>query len=128
VDELVVCNRARLAAERLGEEPPSYDLVHDVVSHLPTDLMTLAHQGARAYSNSFELVYRREAGQPNANLASRSYTARYRIGSIGARPDENGETVAHCTVWAAPAAARPLSPARRWFPIFGLAFLPAHPR
>jgi len=62
----VVCNRARLAAERLGEEPPSYDLVHDVVSHLPTDLVTLAHKGAKAYSNSFELVYRREAGQPNA--------------------------------------------------------------
>lgn len=62
----VVCNRARIAAERLGEEPPSYDLVHDVVSHLPSDLMTLAHQGAKAYSNSFELVYRREAGCPNA--------------------------------------------------------------
>ena len=26
----VVCNRARLAAERLGEEPPGYDSVHDV--------------------------------------------------------------------------------------------------
>jgi putative transposase len=62
----VVCNRARLAAERLGEEAPGYDLVHDVVSHLPTDLVTLAHQGAKAYSNSFELVYRREAGCPNA--------------------------------------------------------------
>ena len=62
----VVFNRTQLAAERLGEEPPSYDLVHDVVSHLPTDLVTLAHQGAKAYSNSFELVYRREAGCPNA--------------------------------------------------------------
>jgi putative transposase len=62
----VVCNRARIAAERLGEEPPSYDLVHDVVSHLPTDLVTLAHQGTKAYSNSFELVYRREAACPNA--------------------------------------------------------------
>ena len=62
----VVCNRARLAAERLGEEPPSYDLVHDVVSHLPTDLVTLAHEGTKAYSNSFELVHRREASHPNA--------------------------------------------------------------
>jgi putative transposase len=62
----VVCDRARIAAERLEEEPPSYDLVHDVVSHLPSDLVTLAHQGAKAYSNSFELVYRREAGCPNA--------------------------------------------------------------
>jgi hypothetical protein len=40
-------------------------MVHDVVSHLPTDLVTLAHQG-KAYSNSFELVYRREASRPNA--------------------------------------------------------------
>ena len=62
----VVFNRTQLAAERLGEEPPSYDLVYDVVSHLPTDLLTLAHQGAKAYSTSFELVYRREAGCPNA--------------------------------------------------------------
>jgi putative transposase len=62
----VVCNRSRLAAQRLAEEPPSYDLVHDVVRHLPTDLVTLAHQCAKAYSNSFELIYRREAGCPNA--------------------------------------------------------------
>jgi putative transposase len=62
----VLCNRARLLAERLGEEPPSYDLVYDVVSHLPADLVTLAHRGAKAYSDSFELVYRREAGGPNA--------------------------------------------------------------
>jgi hypothetical protein len=38
----VLCNRAQLLAESLGEEPPSYDLVHDVVSHLPADLVTLA--------------------------------------------------------------------------------------
>jgi putative transposase len=30
------------------------------------DLLTLAHRGAKAYSNSFEWVYRREAGCPNA--------------------------------------------------------------
>jgi len=33
---------------------------------LPTDLVNLAHQGAKAYSNSFELVHRREASHPNA--------------------------------------------------------------
>jgi putative transposase len=57
---------AKRTAERLGQEPPSYDLVHEVVSHLPTDLVTLAHQGTKAYSNSFELVYRREESCPNA--------------------------------------------------------------
>jgi putative transposase len=41
-------------------------LVYDVFRHLPADLVTLAHQGAKAYSNSFELVYRREASCPNA--------------------------------------------------------------
>ncbi len=62
----VLCNRAQLLAESLGEEPPSYDLVYDVISNLPADLVTLAHRGAKAYSDSFELVYRREAGAPNA--------------------------------------------------------------
>jgi putative transposase len=62
----VVCNRARLLAESLGEEAPTYDLVNDVVSRLPADLVTLAHQGPKAYGNSFDLIYRREAGRSNA--------------------------------------------------------------
>jgi putative transposase len=32
---------------------------------LPADLVTLAHDGTKAYSNAFELVYRREANGPN---------------------------------------------------------------
>jgi putative transposase len=62
----VVCNRARLLAESLGEEAPTYDLVYDVVSRLPADLVTLAHQGPKAYGNSFDLIYRREADRSNA--------------------------------------------------------------
>ena len=34
----VVCNQAKLLADRLGEEAPTYDLVYDVVSRLPADL------------------------------------------------------------------------------------------
>ena len=55
---------ARLAQD-LGEEPPSYWLVHRIVAALPADLVTLAHDGTKAYSNAFELVHRREANGPN---------------------------------------------------------------
>ena len=33
---------------------------------MPADLVTLAHEGTKAYSNTFELVHRREADGPNA--------------------------------------------------------------
>jgi putative transposase len=62
----VVCNQAKLLADRLGEVAPTYDLVYDVVSRLPADLVTLAHQGTKAYGNSFDLIYRREAARSNA--------------------------------------------------------------
>jgi len=41
-------------------------VVYDIVSKLPADLVTLAHQGSKAYSEAFELVHRREADGPNA--------------------------------------------------------------
>jgi putative transposase len=62
----VVCNQAKLLADRLGEEALTYNLVYDVVSRLPADLVTLAHQGSKAYGNSFDLIYRREAARSNA--------------------------------------------------------------
>jgi putative transposase len=58
--------RLKLLADRFGEEAPTYNLVYDVVSRLPADLVTLAHQGAKAYGNSFDLIYRREAARSNA--------------------------------------------------------------
>ena len=45
---------------------PSYPAVHRIVRRIPASLLTLAHQGGRAYSESFDLVYRREAAGPNA--------------------------------------------------------------
>jgi putative transposase len=53
-------------AEHLSEKPPSYGVVYDVVRQLPADLVMLAHEGAKAYGNAFELVQRREAECPNA--------------------------------------------------------------
>ena len=41
-------------------------MVYDVVRSLPTDLLTLAHEGKKAYSQLFELVHRREAERSNA--------------------------------------------------------------
>lgn len=49
-----------------GEKPPSYSVIYDIVSKLPADLVTLAHDGAKVYSDTFELVHRREAERPNA--------------------------------------------------------------
>jgi len=53
-------------AQDLGEEPPSYWLVYRIVTALPDDLVTLAHQWTKAYSNTFELIHGREAERPNA--------------------------------------------------------------
>ena len=61
-----ICRQARRFAQDLGEEPPSYWVVYRIVAALPADLVTLAHEGTKAYSNTFELVHRREADRPNA--------------------------------------------------------------
>jgi putative transposase len=54
------------AARKLGQEPPSYKVVHAVIGKLEPALLTLAHEGSKAYSESFDLVHRREADAPNA--------------------------------------------------------------
>ena len=41
-------------------------MVYRIVRSLPADLVTLAHDGAKVYSETFELVHRREADGPNA--------------------------------------------------------------
>ncbi len=53
-------------AHSLGEKTPSYGTVFNIVRGLPADLVTLAHEGTKAYSETFELVHRREADRPNA--------------------------------------------------------------
>jgi putative transposase len=61
-----IYRHVRRLAERLGEEAPSYWVVYRIVRGLPADLLTLAHQGTKAYSEAFDLVHRREASGPNA--------------------------------------------------------------
>jgi putative transposase len=60
-----LCRQVQRLAQGLGELPPSYSVVYDVVHKLPADLLVLAHEGSKAYSNKFELVHRREGDGPN---------------------------------------------------------------
>ena len=62
----VIYRQAERIALEAGEKAPSYGTVLNIVHSLGADLVTLAHEGTKAYSNEFELVYRREADRPNA--------------------------------------------------------------
>ena len=53
-----------MVAETL-KECKSYAVVRRIVRGLPAGLLTLAHQGNKAYSEGFDLVHRREASKPN---------------------------------------------------------------
>ena len=48
-----------------GWPVPSYDTVHDVVRRLDPALVTLAHDGPKAYRERFDLIHRREAAGSN---------------------------------------------------------------
>jgi putative transposase len=61
-----VHRQAAAAAAQLGEPVPSYRTVHRVIQQLDPGLVTLAHEGTKAYSDTFDLVHRREADRPNA--------------------------------------------------------------
>nr|WP_020467577.1 DDE-type integrase/transposase/recombinase [Singulisphaera acidiphila] len=54
------------AARKLGQEPPSDKVVRTVVGELEPALLALAHEGSKAYSESFDLVHHHEATAPNA--------------------------------------------------------------
>jgi putative transposase len=53
-------------AEGLGERPPCYGSVYSLIRELEPALLTLAHEGSKAYADSFDLVHRHEASGPNA--------------------------------------------------------------
>ncbi len=61
-----ICRQIRQFAEVIGESAPSCWVVYDLVRELPDSLLTLAHQGGKAYGESFDLVFRREASKSNA--------------------------------------------------------------
>jgi putative transposase len=60
-----VCRQAETVARDQGWPVPSYRTVFDIVSHLSPGLVTLAHEGNKAYANTFDLIYRRTAERTN---------------------------------------------------------------
>ena len=85
----------------MGEKAPSYGTVFSIVRDLGADLVTLAHEGTKAYSNTFELVHRREAAGPNAAEPMRGGT-----GPEHARRDADGRPPVPLAPALAPAPAR----------------------
>jgi len=61
-----IWRQIRHFAETIGEPPPRYGLVYDLIREIPVGLLTLAHRGGKTYSEKFDLVHRREAPRPNA--------------------------------------------------------------
>lgn len=56
---------AAMAKEK-GESAPSYSSVYACIQRLEPALLTLAHAGTKAYSDSFDLLHRHEAEAANA--------------------------------------------------------------
>ena len=54
------------AAMMLDVNPPSYDVVYSLIRKLAPALVTMAHEGMKSYSESFDLVHRVESEAPNA--------------------------------------------------------------
>lgn len=54
----------RLSRERHWS-PPSYSTIKRIVKRIDPALTTLAHEGAKAYSEEFDLIYRHQASTPN---------------------------------------------------------------
>ena len=52
-------------ANEQGWKPPCYERVRQIIKGLDPALLTMAHQGAAAYREEFDLLYRREV--PHAN-------------------------------------------------------------
>src|SRR5258706_6361508 len=53
-------------ANEQGWKPPSYARVRQIIKSLDPALVTLAHEGAAAYREEFDLLYRRESPHANA--------------------------------------------------------------
>jgi putative transposase len=61
-----IYRQAVTLAERLGEAPPTYRIVYAVISDLAPAMLTLAHEGTKAYTEAFDLIHRHEATGPNS--------------------------------------------------------------
>ena len=57
--------KIKTLAERQSINPPAYGTIYQIVKRLDPALVTLAHQGSKAYQQQYELIYRRECCRPN---------------------------------------------------------------
>jgi putative transposase len=55
---------ARISRER-NWTPPSYSTIKRIVRQIDPALTTLAHEGAKAYQEEFDLLFRHQASAPN---------------------------------------------------------------
>jgi len=53
-------------AEESQAALPTYGVVYDIIRKVDPALLTLAHEGSKAYSERYDIVHRREASAPNA--------------------------------------------------------------
>lgn len=53
-------------APQQGHPAPAYSTVHQWLTKLAPALLTLAHEGQKAYENKYDLIYRRQSKAPNA--------------------------------------------------------------
>ena len=79
-----------------GWPVPAYSTVTAIVRGLDPAAVTLAHDGAKAYANSFDLVYRREASRPNDIWQADHCSASRRASFASAR------VLCSCLVFRAP--------------------------
>ncbi len=52
-------------ADTKSLKPPSYSTIYKAIKSINPALLTLAHQGGKAYQQRYELIYRRECAEPN---------------------------------------------------------------
>ena len=60
-----IYRQVEAVAQQQGWTAPSYSSVYDIVQSLDPALVKLAHEGSKAYQQSYDLLYRREAQHPN---------------------------------------------------------------
>lgn len=61
-----ITRRIAAVAGEHGWAPVSYGVIRTIVAGIRPDVATLAHEGAVAYRDRYELVWRQRADQPNA--------------------------------------------------------------
>ncbi len=81
------------AATDRGWPSPSYSTVRSVVAGLDPGLVTMAHHGAAAYRDRYELVRRREAARPNEQWQADHTELDVMVLDTGGRPERPWLTV-----------------------------------